>query len=192
MKRAPFLVTCALGGLACAHTDGARNAPQARQRTAQQVAPAASSVSGKTPILMSAKEECELLMNSAVPFARHMLAQHREFLPYGEGMAADGQIVAIAGDTGEEHPASQAVIDVLEKGFRESARAGKYKATALVIDMRVVPPGKDAKQDAIAVRLDHRDGYSVIVVFPYTIGAGGELTIEEPFAVKGEHSIFAQ
>jgi len=142
--------------------------------------------------MKSAKEECEVLMSSALPFAHQMLVQHREFFPYGEAMAPNGQIIAIAGDTGEEHPASQAVIDVFEKGLQEGARNGKYKATALVVDMRVIPPGKDVKQDAIAVRLDHRDGYSVVVLFPYAIGVGGEVTIEAPFAVKGEQRIFAR
>lgn len=142
--------------------------------------------------MKSAKEECEDLMNSVVPFAQQMLTQHREFYPFGGAMAADGQIVAVGGDTGEEHPASQTVIDLLEKGFQDGAKTGKYKATALVVDMRVVPPGRDTKQDAIAVRLDHRDGYSVVVVFPYSIGSGGDVTIESPFAVKGEQRIFAR
>jgi hypothetical protein len=121
-------------------------------------------MSEEATAMKSAKEECEALMNSAVPFADQMLRQHREFYPYGEAMAADGQ---------------------------EGARTGEYKATALVVDIRVVPPGKDAKQDAIAVRLDHRDGYSVVVVFPYSIGSEGEVTIEAPFAVNGEQRIFA-
>jgi len=192
MRRVAFLVTCTFGALGCAHASGAHDAPEPRQSAPTPAAPAPSPVSGKVPVMKSAKEECEILMNSAVPFAHQMLAQHREFFPYGEAMAADGQIVAIAGDTGEEHPASQAVIDVLEKGFQEGARLGRYKATALVVDMRVVPPGRDVKQDAIAVRLDHRDGYSVVVVFPYSIDAGGEVTIGAPFAVKGEQRIFAR
>jgi len=54
----------------------------------------------------------------------------------------------------------------------------------------VIPSGKDVKQDAIAVRLDHRDGYSVIVVFPYTIGPAGNVALEAPYAAKGEQKIF--
>jgi hypothetical protein len=140
--------------------------------------------------MRSPKEECEELMRSVMPFARQMLEQHREFYPFGGAMAADGQIVAVGGDTGDEHPKSQEVISVLEKGFQEDARAGRYKATAVVVDMLVVPPRKSVKQDAIAVRLDHRDGYSVVVVFPYVIGPAGDVTIESPYAVKGEQRIF--
>jgi hypothetical protein len=38
--------------------------------------------------------------------------------------------------------------------------------------------------------LDHRDDYSVIVVFPYTLEPTGKVAIEPPFAVKGEDRIF--
>jgi hypothetical protein len=140
----------------------------------------------KTP-----KEECEELMSSALPFAKQMLSQHREFYPFGGAMAADGKIIAVGGDTASEHPASQEVIALLEKGFQDGARTGKYKATAMVVDMLVIPPGKTAKQDAIAVLLDHRDGYSVVVVYPYVIGPAGEVAIESPYAVKGAGKIFS-
>jgi hypothetical protein len=141
----------------------------------------------KTP-----KDECEELMNSVVPFAEQMLSQHREFYPFGGAMDSDGALVAVGGYTGNEHPPSADVIAVLEKGFQQAAKEGKYKATALVVDMLVVPPGKAAKQDAIAVRLDHRDGYSVVVVFPYVIGPTGSAMLDAPYAVAGEQRIFAR
>jgi len=140
----------------------------------------------------SPEEDCEDLMNAVVPFARQMLTQHREFYPFGGAIAADGTVVAVGGDVGDEHPAAKDVIALLEDGFKEAATTGKYKETALVVDMLVVPPGRDSKQDAIAVRLDHREGYSVVVVFPYVIGAAGEVRIEAPYVVKGEQRIFAR
>ena len=141
----------------------------------------------KTP-----KEECEELMGSAMPFAERMLSRHREFHPFGRAMAPDGKVIAVGAHTGIELSPSQDDIALLEEGLQEGARAGKYKATALVIDMLVTPPGKDVKQDAVAVRLDHRDRYSVIVVFPYTIGPTGDVTLEAPYAAKGEHKIFSR
>ena len=197
-----FLSTCAATPRPGKH-DLSQSGPSPSQPSSSPTSAVAptSSASGKSPVMKSAKEECEDLMSAVMPFAHKMLTQHREFYPFGGAMTADGQIISVAGYTGQEHPASQAVIDMLEQGFQESAKTGKYKATALVIDMRVVPPGRETKQDAIAVRLDHRDGYSVaiteatenacvVVVFPYTIGAGSEVTLEAPFAVKGEQRIF--
>lgn len=138
------------------------------------------------------KAECEDVMNAVMPFAEEMLAKHREFFPFGGTMSADGEIAHTDGWTGDEHPPSTEVIELLEKAFQTGAVRGEYKATALVCDIRTVPPGKQDKQDAIAVALDHRENYSVVVVFPYSYTSEGELAIEPPFAIKGENKIFAQ
>lgn len=45
------------------------------------------------------------------------------------------------------------------------------------------------KTDAVAIDLDHREGYSVTVLFPYTI-ANGEPALAEPFAIAGDADIF--
>jgi hypothetical protein len=131
-------------------------------------------------------------MSSVVPFAEEMLARHREFYPFGGTMSASGEIAHMGGWTGDEHPPSEEIVALLEDGFREGAVQGRYKATALVVDVLVIPPGKSVKQDAIAVRLDHRDSYSVQVLFPYSFSSSGELLVEDPFAVKGEGRIFVE
>ena len=176
----------------CAHASNSPHAAVQGQANSAVASTPLDSSRHDGPPVKTAKEECEDLMNAVVPFARQMLTQHREFYPFGGAIAADGKIVAVGGHTGDEHPAAKDVIALLENGFKEAAKGGKYRATALVMDMLVVPPGRDAKQDAIAVRLDHRDGYSAVVVFPYTIGAAGDVTIEAPYAVKGEQQIFAR
>jgi hypothetical protein len=58
-------------------------------------------------------------------------------------------------------------------------------------DIRVVTTGTSTKMDAVAVELDHRDNYSVVVFFPYTIH-DGTVDVQEPFANKGDGRIFAQ
>ena len=138
------------------------------------------------------KAECEDVMNAVLPFAEEMLTKHSEFFPFGGTMSADGEIAHTGGWTGDEHPASTEVIELLENGFRAGAARGEYKATALVYDIRTIPPGKEEKQDAIAVALDHRDDYSVVVIFPYSFTLDGQLEIEAPFATRGENKIFTQ
>ena len=81
------------------------------------------------------------------------------------------------------------VVELLENAFREFARRGTYKATAVVHDVRVVPPGATAKTDAIALRLDHRDNYSVEVMIPYQRATDGTLAFGIPFAVQGKGAI---
>ena len=139
---------------------------------------------------MTPKEECEELMNSVFPFAQQMLSKHREFYPFGGTMSINGKIAHTASSTGEEHPASQPLIDLLEQGFREGAKRHQFKATAIVLDVRTIPPGKKEKQDAVEVRLDHVSGYSVRVVFPYAFSPQGKLEFSPPFAAAGEGKIF--
>jgi len=105
-------------------------------------------------------------------------------------MLPDGSLTMLAGDVGEVHPPSKVVIDLLAGSCREAARQGKYKATGIVYDAMTVPPGATAKTDTIAVRLDHADSYSVVVMTPYQRGSGGDVVKGTDFAVQGEGSIF--
>lgn len=131
-------------------------------------------------------------MNALVPFAQQMLSKYHEFYPFGGTMSVDGKIAQVGSSTGEEHPASQPLIDLLEKGFRDGAKRHLYKATAIVVDVRMIPPGKKEKQDAVEVRLDHVSGYTVRVVFPYALSPKGDLKFEAPFAMPGDGKIFGR
>jgi len=116
-------------------------------------------------------------MNALIPFAHQQLSKHREFYPFGGTMSVDGKITQSASSTGEQRPASQPLIDLLEKGFQDGAKRRLYKATAIIVDVRTIPPGKTEKQDAIEVRLDHVSGYSVKVLFSYAFSPKGDLQV---------------
>ncbi len=135
------------------------------------------------------KIDCESLMSAALPLAEKMLLSDKEFYPYGSAMKPNGEIVSVAGYDGRGHPSSADIIRLLKDGFIDGARTNKYKATALVYDVRVTLPSSEKKSDAIAVALNHRDNYSVIVFFPYQIDEG-RLKIGDAFAQKGEADIF--
>lgn len=108
-------------------------------------------------------------MNAAFPFAEKMLKEHGEFFPYGQALDAKGAVVAVGATDGREHPPSADVIRLLKQGFVSGALTGKYSAAALVYDVRVQVPKTGVKSDAIAVALDHKDHYSVVVYFPYAL-----------------------
>jgi hypothetical protein len=137
----------------------------------------------------SAKGECEEIMNALIPFAQQMLEKYGEFFPFGGTMNSNGEIAQTAGYDGRERPPSADIINLLNDGFRSGARSGQYKATALVYDVRVVLPSTGQTSDAVAVALDHRDNYSVVVYFPYQI-KDGKVAFGDLFAVKGEASVF--
>ena len=139
----------------------------------------------------SPKSECEILMQKALPFAEAMLAKHGEFYPYGQAMDDAGRIVDVAAYDGRERPPSADLIKLIKQAFIREAKSKKYKATALVYDVRVNLPTSGQKSNAIAVALNHRDNYSVIVFFAYRMEAGKYIP-GEVFAQKGEDDIFGK
>ena len=150
---------------------------------------AASVALGQT--MKSAKAEAEDLLNAALPFAEKMLGEHGEFFPYAEAMELDGKFVAIGASDGREQPPSKNVIQLLKKGLKTWAKAKKYKATALVYDVRITLPSTGAKSDAIAVSLNHRDKYSVLLFFPYRI-EGKHVVFGDVVAQREENYVFTE
>ena len=139
--------------------------------------------------MASPKSECEDLMNEALPLAERMLREHGEFYPYGLTIDATGKIAHAAASDGAERPKSAPLIQLLTAQFQDGAKSGKYRATALVYDVRVVDPSTGLKSDAIAVALDHRENYSVVVFIPYTLNQG-KYVPGKLFAQKGEGRVF--
>jgi hypothetical protein len=146
------------------------------------------SFGGDAKRVMTPKDECDVLVNTVVPFARQMLSQHHSFFPFGATMSPSGEVSRTATPK-DDLPVSE-LIGLIEQGFVDGGQKGLYKATALVSDVTTVPPGKEDKQRAVEVRLDHRDNYSVRVVFPYSYSLSGELAFDPPFAVPGDKMVF--
>ncbi len=136
------------------------------------------------------REQCEELLQAVMPLADKHLREHGEFYPFGATRSATGKITLVmASKDGSEHPLSAPIITLLRDGFRREAAAQKIVATALVYDVRIVPPGSTQKTDAVAIELDHRDHFSGVMFVPYTI-VNGNLRIAAPFASAGKNLIF--
>lgn len=144
------------------------------------------------------KEEATDLLNMLLPLAEQMLRRYGEFYPYGGAMRPDGGMEmfgasdarALGFDVADaERPSSKKHYQLLETAFRHFAMEGRFKATGIVYDVLTLPPGATAKVDAIAVRLDHEAGYSVVVMIPYRI-ADGQITKGTIFATMGDGSVF--
>jgi hypothetical protein len=62
----------------------------------------------------------------------------------------DGQVQHVGvKDPTTEYPQSEDMINTLEELFRKMARAHECRATAIVCNVRVNPPGCSQKSDAI-------------------------------------------
>jgi hypothetical protein len=137
-----------------------------------------------------AKNDAQALVDEFIVFAEKRLREHGEFYPFGGHMKADGEIVWEGASDGTEQPRSQPLIEILRESHRRRAMKGEIRASCIVYDILTLPPGREQKKDAIAIEIDHRDDYSVVVVFPYTLSADGVLNVEEPFAVSRHNTTF--
>jgi hypothetical protein len=136
-------------------------------------------------------EELHRLVDDLLPFAEKMLRQHREFLPFGGHVKADGEIVWEGAYNGDELPLSQDLIDLLHESHRKMAGQHLIRACAVVYDIRTIPPGKSKKQDAICAAADSRDGHSVQFVFPYRFSLFGKLVVEDGYTIPEGAGIFS-
>jgi hypothetical protein len=108
------------------------------------------------------------LFDTAVSFAKLMLAEECEFYPFGATMSASGEITDIGARVEpNDHPASQTLIDVMTEAFQKRAASGEIRAAVICYDGRAIPPGETAKADVICYGLEHRSGESVDVFMPY-------------------------
>ncbi len=138
---------------------------------------------------MTAKQQVEQLMNEGVPFAKKMLSDYGEFYPFGLVLLADGTIQHVGAKGQSEHPPSQELIDLLIDSFRKGAKEGRYKAVAVVLDVKVKSPTGGGNIDAVQVGLEHRDSYCADVYFPYTINKG-TVTFGEIWATRRTGSVY--
>jgi hypothetical protein len=137
-----------------------------------------------------AHPELDQLLNSALEFAKQMLSKHGEFFPFGSSMDPAGKIIMDGAHTGDEHPPSQELIDLLTQSYAQRAEAGELRAAAICADVRVVPPGKSSKTDAISVGLEHQSGEAVTVFLPYQKGWFGKISYGGLFASARDAQFF--
>jgi len=138
-----------------------------------------------------AHPDLEAVLNAALPFAQQMLAKHGEFYPFGAKMTVAGEIIDVGAQLeGDDHPASQPLIDVMTQAFRADASAGKIRAVGICYDVRAIPPGQTEKTDAICVGLEHSAGDCVSVFVPYKKGWLGKIKYGQLFASQRDPQIF--
>ncbi len=139
--------------------------------------------------MMTPKEQCEVLLDTLLPFAEDQMKKHREFYPFAAVMHTDDSLELTGSYDGNEHPESKDVLETLKQIHKQLASDGKIKASGIVWNASVA--SADGKpSDAIIVSLEHKDNYSVIVGEPYKIGLFKKVTFGQLFAMEGKHDIF--
>ncbi|MSU74538.1 hypothetical protein EXS57_02030 [Candidatus Kaiserbacteria bacterium] len=134
----------------------------------------------------SAKDK---LINALLPFAQQLLNKQDGFYPFGASIASDGKVVMAATYDGNEHPESQGVIDQLTRAFNRQALAKEIVAAAVCADIRVIPPDKETKTDAISIGLELQSGESGDFLFPYRKEVKSVI-YDEPFVLPRKPKYF--
>jgi hypothetical protein len=122
--------------------------------------------------------------------AEKLLVEHGEFYPLGASLKADETVAMVSAYDGDDRPESQPLIELLRSGLKTSARKREIIASAVAYDVRVTVPGSNSKTDAVAVELEHKDDYAVLVYFPYQI-KNKVVVFGEAFANRGTRQVFA-
>lgn len=139
-----------------------------------------------------ARPDMDSLLAFALSQAKLLIKKQGEFYPFGAAVTAAGEQVLWSAYDGTEHPPSQDLIALLVGGLREAAKAGSIRASAICLDVRVVPPNEHEKTDAVAVRIEHRSGVARAVYLPYRKKFLGRVTYGTLFATTHDHEVFSQ
>jgi hypothetical protein len=111
----------------------------------------------------AAQDDLDGLVDTVLPFAQQMLAQHGEFFPYGAVVSADGRVEILAASRGaDQRPGSDEHLRILYSAAQSTSAT--TRATAFVSDVRL---DGSTPSDAIRVELEHRDGLALTVLLPY-------------------------
>jgi hypothetical protein len=132
-----------------------------------------------------AQEQLDELLNVALGFAQHQLAERGEFFPYASAIKDDGKAEMIAGQPAPEveRPAAADVIASCVQALVD--RRERIEAAAIVADVST------ADGDAIRVELEHAEGHALTVLLPYEKRPGGTVEYGQITAQPGEMRVWA-
>src|SRR5436305_362529 len=146
----------------------------------------------RMPLSTEPKADCEKVMNFGLPLAGDPDTPWR--VPaLGAAMRPNGDIVCLGAYDSRSYPSLAGsfaeLIRSLKDAFVAGARRLEYVATALFYEVAITSAADGERTDAVAVSLDHREGYSVIVLLPYKI-EDDKIIYNSPRAQPGEANIF--
>ena len=145
--------------------------------------------------MAASPEQLHAAFMYCVDFAKHMLKDSASFLPFGAKLTGSGEVQAVGGWNGEEHPAPSELYALLAAAFRNEAESGEITGSALAVDVNIPAEYNPVVPDGIRVHLEGA-AYSRYIYVPYAIKAVGllrrkrEVVLSEPFSVEVPAEVF--
>jgi len=117
------------------------------------------------------RSEVLAVLQLLLPAAKQLLETNGKVLPFGAQLHADGsrRLLAAGLPELEELPPAES-RDVLRLGIRREAAGGAVRAAGITYDTRTLAPEADVALDAVAVSVEHADGYSLDAFIPFKKG----------------------
>lgn len=147
------------------------------------------------PNVSASEEQLQEALSYCIDFARTMLARGKGFHPFGAAIGSTGDVKAVAGWTGDEHPSATEVYRLLADSFKTQASSGDILGAALAVDVNIPSDYAPQWPDGLRVHLE-TVGYSRLIYVPYQLrkvgmlGMRREVTFAEPFAVQIDQDLF--
>ena len=146
--------------------------------------------------MVATAEQLHSALNYCVNFAKEMLTKSGAFYPFGASLSASGQIAAVGGWDGNEHPAPAELYKLLSDALRSEAAKEKISGSALAVDVNIPKEYRPPWLDGLRVHLESPE-YSRYIYVPYQITKSGlmrtkrEVKFADPIAVEVGHEVFA-
>lgn len=137
------------------------------------------------------------LLSYCIDFAKAMLSDSGDFYPFGAAIAPSGQVKAVGGYDGKEHPAPHDIYRLLGESFLIGAREGELCAVALAANVNIPSEFNPPTSDGLRVHLECL-GFSRFIYVPYALERKGLFrksivaTFYEPIPVEVGATFFPQ
>jgi hypothetical protein len=134
----------------------------------------------------------EDLMKRIVPIAERLLEQHGTFVPFGGALDREDKVDLAGGKSEDSYGSSREILETVIGQLKTYADDGSHTAVAMVLDVRVTPPGKKEETDAIRAVLEHETGLNMEAFIPYAKNPEGEIEYDEMFVFPGKAKFFTK
>lgn len=144
--------------------------------------------SWRDEVSQEAQDDCDKVLDTALPFAQQMLESYGEFYPYAIRMLDNGVTEGLTTKPGkDEWPRSELVLEKLYE--RLATQASTLRAVAVVTDVLLTTDAEPI--DAVKVDVEHREGVAIAVLVPYEKKPKGQRPeFGTPRAAYGERRLW--
>jgi hypothetical protein len=140
---------------------------------------AAMTASWRASTPQDVQDAFDALFSTVAPLAESTMSKRRQLAPLGAQIDAAGATSLAAALPPRGETSSAAIAALIIDGIRQTGDA--VRAAVIVEDVTLTEMGTDA----IRYSLEHRDGYALQIVSPYSISGGLKKRVEfSPYAVS--------